>query len=112
MTFLDVDLVRILEEVLPRRFGGSPTDYQLVEDENESGRPILRLLVHPRVGSVDSDAVIGAFLDAIGVGFGAERVMGLAWRNTEVLRIERRAPLRTRAGKILHLHVETSPMPV
>jgi hypothetical protein len=112
MTFLDVDLVRVLEEVLPRRFGGGSTDYQLVEDENESGRPILRLLVHPRVGSVDSDAVIGAFLDAIGVGFGAERVMGLAWRNTKVLRIERRAPLRTRAGKILHLHVETSTMPV
>src|SRR5262249_43576160 len=33
MTFLDADVIRVLEEVLPARFGGAPTDYQLVEDE-------------------------------------------------------------------------------
>ena len=30
---LDADVIRVLEEVLPGRFGGAPTDYQLVEDE-------------------------------------------------------------------------------
>jgi hypothetical protein len=105
MTFLDVDLVRVLEEELPRRFGGGPTDYQLVEEESELGRPILRLLVHPRVGDVDPPRVAGAFLDAISIGSGAERVMGLAWRAADTVRVERRPPLRTSAGKILHLHV-------
>lgn len=105
MTFLDVDLVRVLEDVLPRRFGGGPTDYQVVEEENEQGRPVLRLLVHPRVGPVDPDRVVSAFLDAISVGSGAERVMGLAWRGAGVLRVERRPPIRTSVGKILHLHV-------
>jgi hypothetical protein len=105
MTFLDVDLARVLEEVLPRRFGGGPTDYQVVEEEDEAGRPVLRLLVHPRVGLVEPGRVITTFLDAISVGSGAERVMGLAWRATDVLCVERRPPLRTRAGKILHLHV-------
>src|SRR5262249_47784638 len=33
MTFLDVDVIRVLEEVLPARFGGGPADYQLVEEE-------------------------------------------------------------------------------
>jgi len=30
MTFVDADLIRTLEEILPARFGGGPTDYQLV----------------------------------------------------------------------------------
>jgi hypothetical protein len=105
MTFFDVDLARVLEEVLPRRFGGGPTDYQVVEEEGEVGQPVLRLLVHPRIGLVEPDRVISAFLDAISVGSGAERVMGLAWRAADVLSVERRPPLRTGAGKILHLHV-------
>ena len=29
MTFFDADLIRVLEEALPARFGGGPTDYQL-----------------------------------------------------------------------------------
>jgi hypothetical protein len=31
MNFLDVDVIRVLEEILPARFGGGPTDYQLQE---------------------------------------------------------------------------------
>jgi hypothetical protein len=30
MTLLDADVIRVLEEVLPARFGGRPLDYQLV----------------------------------------------------------------------------------
>ena len=54
MTFLDTDLIRVLEEVLPARFGGAPTDYQLVEEEAAEGQPRVRLLVHPRIGAVDA----------------------------------------------------------
>ena len=104
MTFLDVDLVRVLEEELPRRFGGGPNDYQLVEGESELGRPVLRLLVHPRLGDLDPPRVVTAFLDAISVGSGAERVMGSAWRDAGTVRVERRPPIRTSAGKIQHLH--------
>ena len=41
MTLVGNDMIRILEEVLPTRFGGSPLDYQLAEVENEVG-PTLR----------------------------------------------------------------------
>ena len=104
MTFLDTDLVRVLEEVLPRRFGGGPTDYQLVEEESPDGRPTLRLLVHPRVGALDASTVSATFLDAIGSGSGAQKVMELAWRDAGMLRVERQAPRPTALGKILHLH--------
>jgi hypothetical protein len=106
MTFLDADLVRVLEEVLPARFGGAPTDYQLVEEEAEGGQPRLRLLVHPSVGPLDTTGVAEAFLMAIGSGSGVERVMGLLWREAHFLRVERQPPLTTVAGKVLHLHVD------
>lgn len=106
MTFLDTDVIRVLEEVLPARFGGAPIDYQLLEEEVAGGQPRLRLLVHPVIGPVDSAAVRELFLTAVSAGVGAERVMGLLWREADVLHVERRAPLPTASGKVLHLHVE------
>lgn len=104
MTFLDTDVIRVLEEVLPRRFGGAPTHYQLVEEESSDGRAILRLLVHPAVGAVDVATVGEAFLEAI-ARVGGERMMSQVWRDAGLFRVERREPLPTSSGKILHLHV-------
>jgi hypothetical protein len=105
MTFYDADVVRVLEHLLPARFGGGPTDYQLLEDEADSGEPVVRLLVNPTVGPLDGDRVGETFLEAIAPGSGAERIMGTVWRDGRILRVERRAPLTAASGKILHLHV-------
>jgi hypothetical protein len=63
-----------------RRFGGEPTDYQLIEEESTDGHPHLRLLVHPSIGRVDEAAVADTFLRAIGEGSGVERLVELQWR--------------------------------
>jgi len=105
MTFLDTDVIRVLEEVLPERFGGAPTHYQLVEQDAEDGRSQLRLLVHPAVGALDPIAVREVFLTGVSQGAGGQRLMGMVWRDADLLRVERRAPLATASGKILHLHV-------
>jgi hypothetical protein len=103
--FLDVDVIRVLEEVLPTRFGGTAMDYQLVEDpDGVAIRPSVRLFVHPDVGPLDPAEVSDAFLTAIGGGDSGERLMELQWRGGRVLRVERRAPIRTGSGKILHLY--------
>lgn len=104
-------MIRVLEETLPARSGGAPTDYQLVEREGPQGRPQLVLLVHPRVGPLDAATVARTFLEAITRGSGPERVMGLVGREADLLRVERREPLTTRAGKILHLHAAGAPPP-
>jgi hypothetical protein len=104
MTFLDIDLIRVLDELLPARFGGGPTHYQLVEEEGEDGQPILQLLIDPALGRVDQRAAQETFLEAIGAGSGAERVMALQWRAAGLPRVERQVPLAGRTGKILHLH--------
>jgi hypothetical protein len=108
IAFLDTDVVRVLEELLPVRFGGGPTDYQLVEEEIENGRPCLRLLIHPAVGPLNPDEVAEAFLHAVSPGSGIERLAGLLWQGGHFLRIERRPPLTMASGKVLHLHVPRS----
>ena len=106
MTFSDADLVRALEEVLPAKFGGGPTDYQLLDEESPDGKPRVRLLVHPRLGALDSAQIRQTFLDAIGAGSGVERVMMLVWRDAGLPIVEREAPKITGGGKILHVHLE------
>jgi hypothetical protein len=103
MTFSGSEVVRILEELLPVRFGGGPGDYQLVEEESEDGTPALRLLVHPRLGPLDESAAADCFLQAIGAGSPVEGAMELLWRRSGLLRVERLAPRATRTGKLLHL---------
>jgi hypothetical protein len=104
MTFLDTDVIRVLEEVLPGRFGGGPTDYQLAEEEAPDGRARIRLLVHPAIGPLDGGDVVGTFLAALGSGSRADRMMALHWRETGLLVVDRQVPSATGTGKILHLH--------
>jgi hypothetical protein len=104
MTFLDTDLIRVLEEVLPARFGGGPTDYQVVEEEAGEGRSRLRLLVHPAVGAVEPAALVDVFLSALGAGSGAQQVMALQWRAAGFVVVDRTVPLALPSGKVLHLH--------
>ena len=105
ISFLDTDLARVLEEVLPNRFGGESTHYQLVEEEDKLGRPRLRLLVHPDVGPVEHHAVAETFLSAITSGNGVEKIIGLLWHDAHFLSVDRSPPLATRSGKILHMHL-------
>ena len=104
MSFLDVDAIRVLEEVLPARFGGGPGDYQVVEKEEDDGAARLVLRVHPAVGVVDDRAVADAFLQELGRGEEAKHVMALYWRKADMLRVERLPPVWTGTGKILHIH--------
>ena len=102
MTLLDTDIVRVLEEALPARFGGVPSQYQLVEDEGEDGQPRLALVVHPGVGPADEQDLIRVFRTAL-------RATGRLWDTPGFLRVERRIPIATASGKILHLHLWRRP---
>jgi hypothetical protein len=107
VTLLDSDVIRVLEQTLPARFGGRPTDYQLLErlDGNQA-RPEIRLLVSPEVGSQDSDLIADVFLQAVGGGSGGERLMELQWRSGRLVKLVREVPRRTASGKLLHVFIE------
>lgn len=101
VTFLGPDLAHVLEAVLPRRFGGVPTDYQIVEEEDTAGLTRYRLLVSPNLGPLDERAVVETFLGMLARQRPPYRFMVEQWRRTGVLTVERRHPVRTPSGKLL-----------
>lgn len=102
--FSGSDVLQLIEEVLPARFGGAPTDYQLVEEEVD-GLPRVSLLVSPRVGRVDPDELVAAVFDKLAVGDASRPMMLEQWRRNETLRLVRREPIETASGKVLPLHI-------
>jgi hypothetical protein len=104
MNFLGHDLIRLIEEVLPARFQGAPTDFQFVEDETQDGLPQVRLLVSPRVGDVSEGEVVATVIDFLNDLPGAGGGFGERWREGGTLRVVRREPYATQASKVLALH--------
>jgi hypothetical protein len=105
MSFVHADLLGLLEEVLPRRFGGTGADYQLVEEERDG---VLRavLVVSPRVGSLDEASVRRALLDHLGDPGGKTAGAVRVWERANTVVISRRLPVATRSGKILPFQIE------
>ena len=101
--FMGSMLHDLLESTLPARFGGSPLDYQLAEEE-EDGITRVSILVSPRVGAIDEAAVVDAVLAHLSFADWSRRQADL-WRQNKTLLVQRREPYATRAGKILPLHV-------
>ena len=103
MALSDADVISVLDEILPARFGGQAGDYQLLEGEAEAGQPRLSLLVHPNVGELDAREVVDVFLSAIGKGSGVERLTELLWHDTALVVVERTPPHIMASGKVLHV---------
>lgn len=102
--FLGGDLVTLVEVVLPARFGGAATDFQLVEAERD-GLSRVVVVVSPRVGRVDERAVVDAVLGFLRSQGGSSAVMVDAWIGADTVAVARREPYVTAASKILPLHV-------
>lgn len=103
MNFIGADLLKLVDEVLPARFGGSPTDYQFLEEE-ERGLPKVTLLVSPRVGAVEEGSVSEVVLRFLGSAPGSGMDYSDRWREGQTLRVARREPVATQASKVLALH--------
>jgi phenylacetate-coenzyme A ligase PaaK-like adenylate-forming protein len=104
MSFIGHDLIRLIEEVLPARFGGTPADYQFVEDERD-GLPKVDLLVSPRVGPVNETAVLATVLGFLDDTQGSQARRADPWRQANTVSVVRRSPIATASSKVLALHV-------
>jgi hypothetical protein len=99
MHFLGDDLLSLVEDLLPARFGGHPTDYQFVEKE-EDGLPRVSLVVRRAVGELDPDRIADLVLEFLrGRGQG-QQLMAEVWAQGRTLRVERGDPRVTPGGKI------------
>jgi phenylacetate-coenzyme A ligase PaaK-like adenylate-forming protein len=97
------DIVRILEQALPARFGGGPMDYQLLEQEaGTQTRFVLR--VDPRIGDVPAAEIRKYFMEQVGKLFAGSFFVWM-WNNTDAVGVVREAPIAGATGKILPLMV-------
>ena len=99
ITLVGGDMIHILEEVLPSRFGGSPLDYQLLEEEDEQGFTRLFLVVSPKVPIADEAEVVETVMGALGTRARA------IWKQAETLRVRRMEPIWTGRGKLMPLNL-------
>ncbi|MGE0450107.1 MAG: hypothetical protein AB7Q29_11060 [Vicinamibacterales bacterium] len=104
MHFIGADLIALIEDVLPGRFGGTATDYQFVEEEDQ-GLTRVSLIVSPRVGPVSEPAILETVLATLASFNLGHRMMAGIWRQSHTLRVVRREPYATKTGKIHTLHV-------
>jgi hypothetical protein len=90
---------RLAEQILPAQFGGSSSQYQFAEVD-DTGHTRLVLRIDPTVGPVAEDAVLDKVREIIRASQSGVLATDV-WATSGALAVERAAPARTRAGKIL-----------
>ncbi len=108
MHFTAADALRLIEEVLPARFGGKPGHYQLVEEE-DNGKSRVALVVSPQVGPLDSGSVLKASFEYLGSHSPGHRMMSEHWARAGILEVRREEPHVSAAGKVQPLRVRVRP---
>jgi hypothetical protein len=103
MNYFYGDLYEFFEQTLPAAFGGAAGDYQLVEEEDESGQTRLTLIVHPEVGAVDEKKMLLFLQRRLADGSSGNRFQAEIWRAAGTYRIRREAPRASPRGKMLPL---------
>jgi hypothetical protein len=101
-TFFGSSLISLVEETLPARFGGDPIDYQLLEHEDPNGSTRLSVLVHPRLGTIDEEALLECVESALAASNGD---IVRVYKEARTLGVQRVVPIVTEgAGKLTPLH--------
>ncbi len=104
VTFWVSDVHDVLETAIPRRLGGGPGDYQLVEYDSTEGLPVYSLVVHPRLPAITEESLTDLFLAELAQRKPYYGFMTSIWAREKVLNVLRRAPLATARGKVLPFH--------
>ncbi len=106
VTLIGTEMVRILEEVLPARFGGTPLDYQMMEQEDTDGFTRLYLVISPRVEISDEAAVVSALLQTLRESSAMADAARTVWQDARTIRVRRTEPVWTDFGKLAPLWSE------
>ncbi len=105
-TFAQADLYQVLEDAMPRRFGGSLANYQLVERADARGLPRLILRVSPAIGPLPDEELRSALLSEISQRKRYYGSMTALIATTNAVTVERCEPVATGRGKILPVLID------
>ncbi|HJX37950.1 MAG TPA: hypothetical protein VJ714_05090 [Anaerolineae bacterium] len=106
VTLIGTEMLHVLEEVLPARFGGSPLDYQMVEQEDEQGFTRLYVLIDPKIMIADERDVIEAILSTLRQSSPMADAARTVWQQMQTIRVRRAEPILTGRGKLMPLHIQ------
>jgi hypothetical protein len=104
MTIVGTDFIRILEEVLPNKYGGVATDYQLLEEEDSQGQTHLSLIISPTVGAVDESDIIATLLRELRKVPHPGKLAAGVWSQANTIQVKRMRPI-SKMGKVMTLHL-------
>jgi hypothetical protein len=105
VTLVGSDMERILDTLLPARYGGSALDYQFAEEEDASGFTRLVLRVSPAIALASEAEAIETVLQALEGANAGTALARATWREAGTLRIRREQPVMTGRGKLLPLDI-------
>lgn len=105
VTLIGSEMLRILEETLPAQFGGTPLDYQMMEEEDAQGYTRLYLIVSPRVQIEDEQQVVDSVLRAMRESSPMTDAARIVWQQTDTIRVKRQEPIVSPRGKLLPLRI-------
>jgi hypothetical protein len=100
VTLVGSDLERVLERELPERFGGSPLDYQLVEEEDGDGFTRICLRISPSVAIADEAEVVAALRDGLRRASISADLACRLWSQAGAIRVARVEPPMSVRGKL------------
>jgi hypothetical protein len=107
-SFARSNVSQIIEERLPKCFGGTALDYQIVEEERPDGATRLVLRVHPGVrggAPMDTAAVRAELLEGLAREGIVDQFQARLIERAGSIEVVRLPPLATRAGKVLPFHL-------
>ncbi len=111
VTFVDTDFIHIIENELPKRFGGQSTDYQLIEEEDSKGLSHLILLISPRIFNPNNKEVVDTFIKLLKFSEDSPDSWAQSgsemWSQARTVRVKCEFPIPTSSGKILPFHIKT-----
>jgi hypothetical protein len=105
VTLVGSEMIRILEEALPARFGGGPQDFQLLEEDDAQGFTRLALVAHPRLDLPPDAEVIEGLLQEIAQGTDAGGLASSFWQQADTFSVRRQEPIWTARGKFMPIRV-------
>ena len=108
VTLVGNEMVHILEQVLPSRFGGSALDYQLSEEEDHNRLTRLSLVISPRVDINSEQEVIDFVHESLRASSPAAGAASAVWKQAGTIRIRRSEPVWTARGKMMPLQLDRS----
>jgi hypothetical protein len=104
MTLVGTDCVQIVEEILPREFGGHSVDYQILEEEDAKGFTHLSIVVSPVIGEIDEDRLSKIVLERLRARGAGRKLLAEIWSQAGTLQVKRAHPIPTKRGKVLPLY--------